>query len=133
MFKYQPVFDAAAFRHVVATEKQTLTTQLKKFSLHINADMMFIAVREANTGATLIALKGECEIDNISYSLVGSPCEHVLAKDVCFYPRDICASFPNDKVLKNFNAEGFIGIAIKNEEGVNVGILVALFYSRIVC
>ena len=49
MSKYQHVFDAPAFHEVVVTEKETLTAQLKKFSLHINADYMFIAVREANT------------------------------------------------------------------------------------
>lgn len=127
MFKYDRVCYATAFRHVVATEKEILTAELKKLSLYINADFMFIAAHETNTASTLIALKGEHEIENISNSLVDSACEHAIAEGVCFYPRDVCTLFPNDKVLKNCNAEGFIGVAIKNEEAANIGALVAVF------
>jgi len=51
-------------------------------------------------------------VDNIRYSLDGTPCKEVLEGIVRFYSQGIQELFPDDEVLKKMNAEGYLGCPI---------------------
>jgi len=65
-------------------------------------------------------------IDNFSYNLVGTPCINVTEEDVCFYPNRIQQLFPEDHLLTEMHAEGYLGIALKSDKGDVLGILALL-------
>jgi PAS domain S-box-containing protein/diguanylate cyclase (GGDEF)-like protein len=127
MFINEYVLDTTAFREVVATNKKKLTTKLIHLSLHINADFVFMGVLDAVQGSTLIALEREHEIENLAFSSVGSSFEHAIVKGTCIFPQGTSTLFPNDKVMKHCKAEGIIGVAIKNEQGDNIAVLIVVF------
>jgi len=99
----------------------------------INADFVFIATLcESHTSATTIALASKSEIvDNISYALVGTPCEQVMNSSVCTHRCDIQQRYPNDDLLLDMGIEGYVGVPLKNVEGETVAILVSLFQEPI--
>lgn len=79
----------------------------------------------ANTLHYLV--KGE-KAQNISYSLVGSPCEQVLNdKGMCAYPSQIQQRFPEDIALQHLNAESYVGVPLQSTDGTIVGVLALLF------
>jgi len=64
--------------------------------------------------------------DNITYSLVGSPCENVIQDSVDFYPENIQALFPDDELLVEINAESYLGVPLKNSKNEVVGLVVLI-------
>jgi formate hydrogenlyase transcriptional activator len=52
--------------------------------------------------------------DNFEYALAGTPCENVIAGNVCYYPKNIQALFPKDEGLVEWRAESFLGIPIRD-------------------
>ncbi len=65
-------------------------------------------------------------VDDFSYELKGSPCAEVSKKGYCFYPEGVIDLFPDDKALVQFNAEGYVGIPLKNKRGDFIGVISAL-------
>lgn len=61
------------------------------------------------------------------YPLLGSPCEQVFENRLCYYPREVAERFPEDAALREVGAEGYLGVPLRDLDGVVHGILVALF------
>ena len=61
-----------------------------------------------------------------SYGLNGTPCEQVMGESVCIYPKNICAQFPNDQLLKDMSIESYIGVPLFDSRQGSLGILVVL-------
>src|SRR5262245_9769702 len=40
-------------------------------------------------------------VPGFEYALEGTPCENVVGKDLCAYPRNVTAAFPEDKLLQD--------------------------------
>lgn len=99
----------------------------------IDANFVFIAtLSENNTLATTISLASQGEIvENISYSLIQSPCEQVIDSSVCTHRCDVQQLYPNDQLLIDMDIEGYVGIPLKNVEGDIVALLVTLFQEPI--
>jgi len=70
-------------------------------------------------------------LENYKYSLPGTPCEQVMLKKYCVYPRRVAVEFPQDILLSEMNVEAYLGVSIENSTGEVIGILVALFESEI--
>jgi two-component system, chemotaxis family, CheB/CheR fusion protein len=64
--------------------------------------------------------------DNITYALAASPCEQVVGRKVCCYPSQVCDLFPEDVLLQEMNAVGYVGIPLYASTGLPLGILVAI-------
>ena len=62
-------------------------------------------------------------IDNLTYDLPHTPCETVVDKGLCYYPRDVQKQFPKDHKLKDMNAESYVGIPLLNSRGLPIGIM----------
>lgn len=65
-------------------------------------------------------------IDNFSYSLPGTPCEKTLSRGICLYSNNIQTTFPNDKMLRDINVNGYLGAAIHGSEEEFIGVLVVM-------
>ncbi|MBW6484300.1 MAG: GAF domain-containing protein [Vicingaceae bacterium] len=62
--------------------------------------------------------------ENITYNLLNTPCNLLLAEDVCFYPNNIQQLFPNDEFLKKLNIESYFGLVLRSRDFTPLGILV---------
>jgi len=62
-------------------------------------------------------------LDNIRYSLVGTPCSDLAATDFCYFPSGICALYPEAQNLASFKAESFIGITLRDTRHRVIGLV----------
>jgi two-component system sensor kinase FixL len=95
----------------------------------LNADHAFIGelVEGAKETVRTIAV-WSCGkfVDNFDYSLAGTPCENVVARSVCSYPRNVQKLFPQDKLLEELNVESYVGAPLFDSEHKPLGIVAVL-------
>jgi GAF domain-containing protein len=65
-------------------------------------------------------------VPNIEYALTGTPCEGVIAGEVCYYPTGVQARFPHDLDLVNLGAESYIGMPLVGSTGQVLGHIAVL-------
>src|SRR5262249_1861961 len=63
---------------------------------------------------------------NIEYSLDGTPCQDVVAGEVCFHPERIQGLFPQDRDLGTLGAESYLGVPLRGSTGHVLGHLAVL-------
>lgn len=104
----------------------SLTTHLAQT---INADIVLVGQlnEKQDKIQTMSVFKDGMIVDNFQYILKGSPCEHVIGKSLCTHESDVVKDFPNDKGLKNWGIEGYVGVPLFDSNGFQLGIIVALF------
>ena len=59
--------------------------------------------------------------ENVAYPLRGTPCEQVVAGETCVFPERIQSLFPQDKDLVTLEAEGYVGMPLRNSSGNILG------------
>ena len=64
--------------------------------------------------------------ENISYSLVDTPCAEVVGQQTCAHTRNVQTLYPKDKLLKEMDVESYIGTPLYNSEGQPLGLIVLL-------
>lgn len=62
-------------------------------------------------------------VNDIEYDLQGTPCENVVGKNFCLYPRDVTKSFPSDLLLAEMGAEAYAASPLWDSRGVAMGLL----------
>ncbi|MGH8658203.1 MAG: sigma-54 interaction domain-containing protein [Gammaproteobacteria bacterium] len=75
---------------------------------------------------TLSFWAGEGFADNVEYDLAGTPCEAVLAGEVCYYEKGIRSLFPRDRDLVEMNADSYLAIPLTDKLGDVLGHLAVL-------
>lgn len=60
------------------------------------------------------------------YDLRGTPCANVLGDEMCFYPANVAALFPEDSLLAEMGAESYLGVPLRNSAGGSLGLLAVL-------
>lgn len=95
----------------------------------IKADYVFIAkVNPEHTVATTISLSIDGEInDNFSYNLRSTPCQNVSEGDICCHTSQAQKAYPEDQLLIDMKIVGYVGVPLKNSQGVTYAILVAMY------
>ena len=61
-----------------------------------------------------------------SYNLAGTPCEQVLQQGMCVYPQDVQQAFPAARQLAAWDAQGYIGTALRDDLGKSFGVIAVL-------
>ncbi|HRP73981.1 MAG TPA: PAS domain S-box protein [Rhodocyclaceae bacterium] len=61
------------------------------------------------------------------YALDGSPCSDVIGAGCRIHPDDVQTCFPDDDVLKRFEAVAFAGAPLSDSAGAPIGLLAVLF------
>jgi PAS domain S-box-containing protein len=81
---------------------------------------------DASRVRTLAFWNGEAFIENFEYDLEHSPCQQVLAGEVCHFPERVQQLFPHEKGLVDLGAESYLAIPLLNQAGEVLGHLAAL-------
>lgn len=64
--------------------------------------------------------------ENFEYQLEHTPCADIVSQGSCCFPDDIVNFFPQDQVLKDMDAKGYVGTPLRSSSGEVLGLLVAL-------
>jgi PAS domain S-box-containing protein/diguanylate cyclase (GGDEF)-like protein len=126
---YGDKFTPEDFYDVSQKEVSALGAQLLELNKYINADYLFIvSVDKAITEAkTAVVIHKNDVLNDFSYALKGSPCEQVSKQGVCCISHGVTKLYPEDKILKDMNVEGYIGVPVLSDYGDLLGILVGLY------
>jgi len=81
---------------------------------------------DASRVRTLAFWNGEAFIENFEYDLEHSPCQQVLAGEICHFPERVQQMFPHEKGLVDLGAESYLAIPLLNQSGEVLGHLAAL-------
>ncbi|WP_428561983.1 MAG: PAS domain S-box protein [Solidesulfovibrio sp. DCME] len=77
--------------------------------------------------ATTLAFVSDGRVeDNFRYALADTPCGLAVGKAVCVYPSGVRALFPNDRMLKDIAADGYIGVTLWDNAGRPNGLIACL-------
>lgn len=70
-------------------------------------------------------------MDNVEYELVNTPCEQVIAGEVCFYPEGIQELFPKDQDLVDLSAIGYVAAPLLDSNNEVIGHLVVMDQAKL--
>ncbi|MGB3534698.1 MAG: ATP-binding protein [Microcoleaceae cyanobacterium] len=95
--------------------------------LHIQYAFIAEFIDDEQPRATVLSFwAGDDFGPNFEYDLVGTPCGIVYEKNMQIYPNSIQQLFPEDEDLITMKAESYLGIAIINSKGKQIGHLAGL-------
>jgi formate hydrogenlyase transcriptional activator len=63
---------------------------------------------------------------NVEYRLAGTPCERVVAGELCLYQDDVQRRFPQDSDLMTLGVRSYLGVPLRGAQGQTLGHLAAL-------
>jgi formate hydrogenlyase transcriptional activator len=75
---------------------------------------------------TLASWAGENFGVDMTFPLRGTPCEKVIAGDVCHFPEGLQSLFPEDKDLVTLKAQSYLGVPLYGSSGDILGHLVVM-------
>jgi len=65
-------------------------------------------------------------VPDVEYDLHGTPCENVMGKGLCCYPKGIQRLFPEDLMLQHMAAESYLGIPLWDSRGNPIGLIAVM-------
>ena len=64
--------------------------------------------------------------ENMSYSLINTPCDNVVGERTCCHPRDVQQLYPKDLLLVDMGVDSYIGSPLFDKQNKPIGLIVAL-------
>ncbi len=62
-------------------------------------------------------------VDNFSYSILDTPCHHIISHGACAYPSKVQKLFPKDRYLVDIGAECYVGVPLFGSSGQPLGLI----------
>jgi len=75
---------------------------------------------------TLAFWNGDGYLDDVEYSLDGTPCAKVIEGETCLYARDVQRLFPDDRDLVALSVTSYLAVPLRGPEGDVLGHLAAM-------
>jgi diguanylate cyclase (GGDEF)-like protein/PAS domain S-box-containing protein len=93
----------------------------------VDVDHVLVAdVTQLHQAETLAVWSNGRLLSNVTYPLVGTPCETAIGSGACLYEHDVQARFPDDKFLCELGAESYLGRPLYAADGGLIGLLAVL-------
>jgi transcriptional regulator with GAF, ATPase, and Fis domain len=111
-----------------ATGQEFFASLVRHLAAAIGVRYAFVAECRADRSRarTLAFWRGEGPGEDIEYDVTPTPCRGVLAGEVCHYPADLQALFPEDPDLAALGAQSYLGVPIVGRDGGVIGHLAVL-------
>lgn len=95
----------------------------------IGADHTYIARidEQAGSAQTMARVANGQLVDNIEFSLQGTPCARAAEDSICCYPEAVAQAFPNDLLLNKLNIKAYVGSPLHDSRHKVTGIIVAMY------
>src|SRR5262249_5520889 len=84
-------------------------------------------VEDSKTIRTLAVFAHDKIVDNFEYPLASTPCETVVNKQLCCYPKGVQGKFPDDRMLAELGAESYVGTPLFDAMGRPLGLMAVLY------
>jgi len=75
---------------------------------------------------TLAFCDGAEFVENVEFALEGTPCQGVIAGEICFHPEQLQSLFPRDRDLGTLGAESYLGVPLRGAAGEVLGHLAVI-------
>lgn len=110
------------------TDRDFFRSLVERLARTLGMDFAYVAeLLEDMNHVWTIAVYAHGEFgDNFTYCLEGTPCNNVVWKKLCLYPKNVRELFPGDTLLMEMGAESYIGIPLFASSGKPLGIMAAL-------
>ncbi|NJD57759.1 MAG: PAS domain S-box protein [Nitrospirae bacterium] len=107
------------------TDEEFFDTLVEKLARTLNADHAFVGELSPDLSRvrTIALFERGTLVDNMEYTLAGTPCENVVGKALCIYPRNVQELFPHDHLLVTMGATSYIGIPLNTSKGKPIGLM----------
>ncbi|MDX5586007.1 MAG: PAS domain S-box protein, partial [Aureibaculum sp.] len=94
----------------------------------LNVEIAFVGELKPGENRVIVNYGINCEkpLESFEYDLAGTPCEKVIGKEACSFPKGVQKLFPSDHLLVEKNIEGYIGVPLFNSSNNALGIMVIL-------
>ncbi len=108
------------------TGEDFLPAVVEEIAAALKAELVLIGEFAGNDRVRTVALWRNGEIvDDVEYSLRGTPCEQVAGRTFLCYPRQVQAQFPGDSRLAAAHAEGYIAVPLVGTKENGIGVMAA--------
>ena len=64
--------------------------------------------------------------DNVTYDLKDTPCGEVVGKEVCCFPSGVRQLFPRDEILRELQAESYLGVTLWDNLDQPIGLIAGI-------
>lgn len=64
--------------------------------------------------------------DNVTYTLMDTPCGALMGKRICTFSQNVRGLFPNDEVLQEMAAESYVGTTLFSVDGSPIGLIATI-------
>ncbi len=81
---------------------------------------------EGRCARTIASYVNGSAAENVDYELDGTPCDQVLRLGMAVYPQGIQEIFPEDAMLREIGAAGYLGVCLKDSAGKAVGLMAVM-------
>lgn len=93
----------------------------------IGVDYLLIGERSAPGRIRTLAFVADGQVqEGFEYALEGTPCDQVMERTVCVFPKDVQASFPTDRELVDLGIVGYMGVPLLDAAGKTIGLIAAM-------
>jgi hypothetical protein len=94
--------------------------------LNIDAILVGYQTKEAFQIQTIFFLHHGIVEPNFTYYFPGTPCSHVVGKDLYYIPFGVQAFFPDIVLLKKLEVESYLGMPLFGNQDQSLGLIVLL-------
>lgn len=96
-------------------------------ALHVRYSFIAECTDNAKSAVRMLAFwVGDAFADEMNFALAGTPCERVIAGEICCFPENLQTLFPEDQGLVDFRAESYLGLPLLASSGDILGHLVVM-------
>jgi PAS domain S-box-containing protein len=110
----------------IGTDDESFFYVLARF-LARNLDLDFVCVdRLEGDGLTArsVAVWRDGQFkDNVNYALRDTPFGETVDQSICCFPENVSQIFPNDTMLKELQAESYVGVPLFSHTGLPIGLI----------
>ena len=96
-------------------------------ALHVRYSFIAECTDNAKSAVRMLAFwVGDAFADEMNFALAGTPCERVIAGEICCFPENLQTLFPEDQGLVDLRAESYLGLPLLASSGDILGHLVVM-------
>lgn len=116
--------------YVLTLNQQTVLENLATY-IYKTTGIKFVAIsrtlpEDTNYLQTLIFMGDGELLENVTYSIIGTPCENVLKNRISYYPTGVQEEFPDDVFLQHINVHSYMGVALCDTDQNTIGAIALL-------
>lgn len=112
-----------------ATGTQVFTAIVRYLAETLDAHLVFLSTPKPECPGVLYTLAVWCDgqpMDNMEYTLAGSPCEHVVGQSFRYIPSGVTTLFPIETLLIELGLDSYAGYPLFDSAGQAIGLLAVL-------